>query len=72
MKDFKSNEDRIEKKEDSLSASKVDANSVNKPVDDAFKTANRKHKLEWKEPQDEQMYDDRSLSGKDNDDNEDK
>jgi hypothetical protein len=28
-----------------------------KPIDDAFKTANRKHKLEWKEPQDEQMFD---------------
>jgi len=59
MKNLKDNNDLINKREDELSASRVDRNQKVKPIDDAFKTANRKYKLEWKEPQDEQMFDSR-------------
>jgi len=62
MKDFKSNDQVIKPKEDEISAARADKNTREKPVDDAFKTPNRKYKQEWAQPLDEQQYDDTDLS----------
>lgn len=62
MKDFKSNDKNIKTKEDDISASNADKNAGEKPVDDAFKTPNRKYKQEWTQPLDEQQFDDTDLS----------
>lgn len=43
--------------ENEIAANAADSRIKEKPVDDAFKTPNRKHKLEWQQPQDEQMFD---------------
>ena len=59
MKNHKDDNDLGKKGGDNLSESRAGKNEKVKPADDAFKTANRKHKLEWKEPLDEQMFDSR-------------
>ncbi|WP_256009497.1 hypothetical protein [Desertivirga xinjiangensis] len=46
-----------EPNENEMDANAADNRVKENPVDDAFKTANRKHKLEWQQPQDEQMFD---------------
>lgn len=58
MKNQKGSNERIKDSENEIDAQKAELKKKEKPVDDAFKTANRKHKLEWREPQDEQMFDD--------------
>ena len=55
----------INKNEDEISASITDANAKEKPADDAFKTPNRKHRMGWEVPMDEQAFDDTDLSRKD-------
>ncbi|WP_207532184.1 hypothetical protein [Desertivirga arenae] len=63
MEDFKSNNDRISPSEDDVKAAKGDQNTKVKPVDDGFKTSNKKYqKQEWSEPLDEQQFDDTNLS----------
>ncbi|WP_207423686.1 hypothetical protein [Desertivirga brevis] len=63
MEDFKSNDDRISRAEDDVKAANADQNAKEKPVDDGFKTSNKKYqKQEWTEPLDEQQFDDTDLS----------
>lgn len=60
MKDPQERNQNINKGEDEISATRTDANSSEKPVDDGFKTGGQNHKQEWATPQDEQMFDNTS------------
>ena len=65
MKNAEKRNQSIKGKEDEISANIADPNALEKPADDAFKTANRKHRRGWEVPMDEQAFDDTDLSRKD-------
>lgn len=60
MKDPEEKNQSIKKGEDEISAAQSDVNATEKRTDEGFKTGGGGEKLEWKVPQDEQMFENRS------------
>lgn len=64
MKDLENNPESTSNSEHEPNEKHIDQLKQEKPADDAFKTAGKKHKQEWTEPLDEQQFDDQNLSDK--------